>query len=208
MKDKKLPKLNYYDEFIKNGDIALEISEILKDFVANFDNSKAKEIEQMVHKLENDADENMHFLLNYIVKDFLPPIDREDIVLLANKIDDVIDCIDETVIGFNILNIVNLREDIGEFIELINKLCIIEKEILTKFKSSKKYDEVNELVIKVNNLEEEGDRLYEKAVRTLFKESDTIEIIKWEKIYNYLENCFDSIESVADTIGEIVMKNT
>lgn len=208
MKDKKLPKLNYYDEFIKNGDIALEISEILKDFVANFDNSKAKEIEQMVHKLENDADENMHFLLNYIVKDFLPPIDREDIVLLANKIDDVIDCIDETVIGFNIFNIVNLREDIGEFIELINKLCIIEKEILTKFKSSKKYDEVNELVIKVNNLEEEGDRLYEKAVRTLFKESDTIEIIKWEKIYNYLENCFDSIESVADTIGEIVMKNT
>lgn len=208
MKEKKLPRFNYYDEFIKNVDIAVQISEILKEFIDNYDNSKAKEIEQMVHNLENDADENLHQLLKFLVKDFLPPIEREDIVLLANKIDDAIDCIDETVIDFNIFNIVSLREDIMEFIELTNKLCIIEKDIMIKFKSSKKFDEVNELVIQVNNLEEQGDRLYEKSIRKLFKEADTLEIIKWEKIYTDLENCFDAFESIADTVSEIVMKNT
>lgn len=208
MKEKKLPKFNYYDEFIKNIEIASEMSEILKDFIDNYDNSKAKEIEQTVHSLENKADENLHHLLEALVKDFLPPIDREDIVLLANRIDDIIDFIDETVIDFNIFNITTLREDIGEFIQLLNKLCTIEKEMMIKFKSSKKYDEVNELVIKVNNLEDEGDRLYEKAIRKLFKENDTTEMIKWDKIYTDLENCFDSFESVADTLGEVVLKNS
>lgn len=208
MREKKLPKFNYYDEFIKNIEIALEMSEILKDFIDNYDNNKAKEIEQTVHNLENKADDNLHHLLETLVKDFLPPIEREDIVLLAKKIDDIIDCIDETVIDFNIFNIITIREDIKQFVELMNKLCTIEKEMMIKFKSSKKYDEVNKLVIEVNNLEEEGDRLYEMSIRKLFKESDTIEMIKWEKIYTSLENCFDSFESVADTLSEVVLKNS
>ena len=208
MREKKLPKFNYYDEFIKNIEIALEMSEILKEFIDNYDNSKAKEIEQTVHSLENKADENLHHLLEYLVKDFLPPIEREDIVLLAKKIDDIIDCIDETVIDFNIFNIISIREDVKQFIELMNRLCTIEKEMMIKFKSSKKYDEVNKLVIEVNNIEEEGDRLYENVIRKLFKENDTIEMIKWEKLYTDLENCFDSFESVADTVGEIVLKNS
>ena len=208
MKEKKLPKFNYYDEFIKNVDIALKISEILKDFIENFDNYKAKEIEQTVHKLEIEADDNLHCLLTFLVKDFLPPIEREDIILLTKKIDDVIDYIDETVIAFNIFNVTSLRDDISEFIEMLNKMCIIEKEMIQKFKSSKKYEEVDELVIQINNLEEEGDRLYEKSIRKLFKEENVLEIIKWEKIYTYLENCFDSIESVADTVSEVVMKNS
>ena len=208
MREKKLPKFNYYDEFIKNIEIALEMSQILKDFIDDYDNNKVKEIEQTVHNLENKADDNLHHLLETLVKDFLPPIEREDIVLLAKKIDDIIDCIDETVIDFNIFNIITIREDIKQFVELMNKLCTIEKEMMIKFKSSKKYDEVNKLVIEVNNLEEEGDRLYEMSIRKLFKESDTIEMIKWEKIYTSLENCFDSFESVADTLSEVVLKNS
>ena len=208
MRGKKLPKFNYYDEFINNIEIALQMSEILKEFIENYDNTRAKEIEQTVHDLENKADDNLHNLLEVLVKDFLPPIDREDIIQLAKKIDDIIDCIDETVIDFNIFNVVNIREDVIEFIELMNKLCAIEKEMMIKFKSSKKYNEVNELVIEINNLEEQGDRLYEKAIRKLVKENETIAIIKWEKIYLDLENCFDSFESVADTVSEVILKNS
>lgn len=204
----KLPKFNYYDEFIKNVGIALQMSEILKEFVDNYEDFSARETEKRVHELENEADDNMHYILNYLVKDFLPPIDREDIILLATKIDDVIDYIDEIVINLNILNVEKLRENIYEFIEIINKLCILQKEMMEKFKSSKKYDEVNEIIIKINNIEEEGDRLYEKAIKTLFKEDNLLEIIKWEKIYTYMEDCFDSFERVADTVGEVVLKNS
>lgn len=204
----KLPKFNYYDEFIKNSNIALEMSTILKDFFNNFENNSAKEIEKQVHKLENDADDNLHSLINFLDKDFLPPIDREDIIYIAKRIDDIIDFIDEIAINVNILCIKKLREDIFDFIELINKFCILQKEMMEKFKSSKKYDAVNEIVIKINNLEGEGDKLYEESVKRLFKENDVLEIIKWQKIYSYLENCFDTFEKVADTVGEAILKNS
>ena len=105
----KKQELNYYDEFIKNIEIAYQISNILKEYIDKFKTEDSEEIEQKVHKLENDADYNLHNLKNYLVKDFLPPIEREDIILLVNKIDDVIDNLDEIVIDFNILNVTDLR---------------------------------------------------------------------------------------------------
>lgn len=211
MKDFRLKEknFNYYDEFIKNANIAIEISTILKKHAENYNINNSTEIEEKVHKLENDADKNLHETIDYLVKDFLPPIEREDIVLLVNKIDDIIDYLDEIAINFNILNIVVLRDNFLEFMELFNKVSVLLKEMLESFKDKKKHEEVYKYLIEINNIEENGDRLYEKAIKSLFTtEKDPIEIIKWKTIYNTLENGIDSFESVANTIGEIVLKNT
>ena len=211
MKDFRLKEknFNYYDEFIKNANIAIEISTILKKHAENYDINNSTEVEEKVHKLENDADKNLHETIDYLVKDFLPPIEREDIVLLVNKIDDIIDYLDEIAINFNILNIVVLRDNFLEFMELFNKVSVLLKEMLENFKDKKKHEEVYKYLIEINNIEENGDRLYEKAIKSLFTtEKDPIEIIKWKTIYNTLENGIDSFESVANTIGEIVLKNT
>ena len=64
-------------------------------------------------------------------------------------------------------------------------------------------------IIEINNFEENGDKIYEKSIKSLFKnETNSIEILRWNTIYNSLENCIDSYESVANTIGEIILKNT
>ena len=140
MKDFRLKEknFNYYDEFIKNANIAIEIATILKTHSENFDINNSTEVEEKVHKLENDADKNLHETIDYLVKDFLPPIEREDIVLLVNKIDDIIDYLDEIAINFNILNIVVLRDNFLEFMELFNKVSVILKEMLENFKDKKK----------------------------------------------------------------------
>ena len=211
MKDFRLKEknFNYYDEFIKNANIAMEISTILKNHAENYNINNSTEIEEKVHKLENDADKHLHETIDYLVKDFLPPIEREDIVLLVNKIDDIIDYLDEIAINFNILNIVALRDNFLEFMELFNKVSVLLKEMLENFKDKKKHEEVYKYLIEINNIEENGDRLYEKAIKSLFtNEKDPIEVIKWKTIYNTLENGIDSFESVANTIGEIVLKNT
>lgn len=205
----KEKNFNYYDEFIKNANIAIEISTILKTHAENYDINNSTEIEEKVHKLENDADKNLHETIDYLAKDFLPPIEREDIVLLVNKIDDIIDFLDEIAINFNILNIVALKDNFLEFMDLFFRLSILLKEMLEKFKDKKKYEEVNKYIIEINNIEDSGDRLYENSIKRLFKnETNPIEIIKWSTIYNTLEDGIDSFESVANTIGEIILKNT
>ena len=211
MKNFRLKENNfdYYDEFVKNANIALEISTILKKHAENFEINNSTEIEKKVHRLENEADKNLHEIMDYLAKDFLPPLEREDIVLLVNKIDDIIDYLDEIAINFNILNIVVLRENFLEFMDIFYKLSILLKEMLEKFKDKKKHEEVNKYIIEINNIEESGDRLYENSIKSLFKtETNPIEVIKWNTIYNTLEDGIDSFESVANTIGEIILKNT
>ena len=205
----KRKELNYFDEFIKNADIALEISKMLKEYVDSFDANISEEIEMQVHQLENEADKNLHEILNYLIKDFLPPIEREDIIMLSNRIDDTIDCIDEVVINLDILNVTSLREDFKEFIDLIYQCCTELKLMLEKFKKIKEYDETGKIIVNINRLEEIGDKVYQKAIRELYQfEKNPIEVSAWTIIYNSLEECVDACESVASCVGEIILKNT
>ena len=205
----KKREMNYFDEFKKNADVALEISSILSEYVKNFDDEKTEKIETKVHQLENDADQNLHEILNYLVKDFLPPIEREDIIMLSNRIDDVIDCIDEVVINLNIFNITSLRDDFRDFSELIYKCCVELKQMLQAFKNMKEYEETKKIVVNINRLEDIGDKLYQKAIKNLYQsEKDPIKVSAWTIIYNSLEECFDACECVAFCVDEILLKNT
>lgn len=203
----KKEKLNYFDEFVKNVNYCLESAIILDNYIKNFDRSKSEEIEDKVHKFENEADQNLHDILNYLVRDFITPFDRDDVIALANSIDNLEDCIDEVVIDLNIFNVTSIRDDISQLTELIVVACKKLKELLVKFKESKKYDEMKSMVIEVNRIEEEGDSLYQMAISYLFEnEKDAIEIIKWKSLYGCLETCLDSAESVANEIEGILMK--
>ena len=66
-----------------------------------------------------------------------------------------------------------------------------------------------EYIIELNRLEGDGDQLYTKAMRNLHVTSkDPIEIIAWSKTFDYLENCCDACEDVANTLESVIMKNT
>ncbi len=204
----KNKELNYYDEFIKNADIAVNMAEILKEYIDNFKYEQSDEIEGQIHRFENDADDNLHNILNYLVTDFLPPLDREDIVALSNRLDDMIDCIDELVINLDILDIRVLREGFNEFINLICEMTKKQNEIMHNLKRKPKYEEIHSKVVEINNIEEAGDRLFEKSIKQLYQmEKDPIEISKWNTIYHSAEDCFDSIEMVANSVEEIIMKS-
>ena len=123
--------------------------------------------------------------------------------------DDIEDFIDEILINFNILNISNVREDAIEFTDLLIECANSVKDALENFTNFKKAEIVKEKSIAINVLEEKADKLYEKAMKRLYKEEkNPIEIIKWTTIYNCLENTTDACERVGDCLEDIVMKNS
>lgn len=206
---KKLKEYNYFEEFLRNADLIVKSAETLKETLDNYSEETLAKNISIVHKLENEADKTLHDMRNYLIKDFLPPIDREDIVLIGHRIDDVEDCIDEILINFNILNIKTVRPDYAEFTEVIIECVNAVKTALTEFENFKKAEKVKEKVIEINRLEEKCDRIYEKAMKRLYsEEKDPIEIIKWSNIYSCFENATDSCERVADSIEDVIMKNS
>lgn len=206
---RKKEEYNYFDEFVENSNYIVKSAEILKETIENYNEENLRINVEDVHKLENEADQRLHNMRNYLIKDFLPPIEREDIILIGHRLDDIEDFIDELLINFYIFDISKIREDVLEFTNLLIQCCEKVREALTYFKNFKKIEIIKEKIIEVNNLEEQGDRLFEKSMRKLYtEEKDSIEIIKWTAIYNCLENTIDACEKIGDEIEDVIMKNS
>ena len=109
---------NYFDEFIKLTDYIVQSTEILHGVFESFNIDELEEKITEMHNLENEADKIIHKMRNYLIKDFLPPIDREDIVKIGNKLDDIEDSVDEIMINLKILNIKEVKSDVLELSEM------------------------------------------------------------------------------------------
>lgn len=206
---KKKENYNYFNEFIQLTDHIVESAKSLKDIMGNFNKERLDNEIMKVHKLENEADNIVHKMENYLIKDFLPPIDREDVTRIVNRLDNIEDDIDEILINTKILDINQIKPDVMELIDILIVCVEAVREIFLDFNNFKNIDLISEKTIKVNHLEEQGDRIFEKLMTTLYKnETNPIDLIKWTSIYNSLESTIDRCEDIADYVDEVVMKNS
>lgn len=158
-----------------------------------------------IKRLENEADQVTHEVVNRLDRTFITPIDREDIHLLASDLDDVIDRIDGTARRAQIFRLGRAPQGIAELCEVIQRITREIAEAVGKLRGK---DDVMRHCIEAKRLEEEGDALYHEMLGRLFdQERDPIAIIKWKEIYDNLETTIDEAEDVANDIESIVLKH-
>jgi hypothetical protein len=136
---------------------------------------------------------------------FVTPIDREDIHMLASRLDDVIDLIDGTARRAQMFRIREVKEPaIGLSAILVRTSEAIERAVT----SVKKSKFVVQTSTQVKRLEEEGDAAYHEAMGRLFDgEPNALDVIKWKELYDTLERAIDQCEDVANTLESIALKN-
>ena len=206
---KKKEKYSYFEEFIKITEYIEESSNKLKELMNDYNVENLDRSIEEIHKLEHSSDKVVHKMREYLIKDFLPPIEREDIAVIVNKLDDIEDGIDEIAIDFKIINIEYIKQDTLEIIDILVKATTAVKGIFEKLSDLKHPELVEEKLVIVNRLEEQGDRVYEKIISNLYKEEkDPIELIKWVNIYKGFEETIDSCEQISDCIQDVIMKNS
>ena len=199
----------YFESFIKGMSFASEAAHMLKGSFENFDASGIRTQIVEMHAIEHSADMVKHDMMERLVKEFLPPIEREDIVELAHTIDDVTDCIEDVLQRMYMFNITSLRPDAAKFTDVIADCAEALKDMMCELHNFKKSTVLREKIIQINNLEEAGDRLYSEAMHDLYtNEKDPIAVIAWTAVYERLEKCCDACEHVADKAEQIVLKNS
>jgi len=200
---------NYFEAFVNLSKFSLESAEILNTTLGQFNPSEIETKIKEMHTIEHTADVAKHDMLNRLMKEFLPPIEREDITSLSQKIDDVTDAVEDVLIYIHIFNVQKIRPEIHKFTELITECCKAVNVALVEFQNFKRSKKLHPIIVEINRLEEEGDALYVSGVRNLYKYSkDPLEIMIWTEIYHRLERCCDACEDVANDIENIVMKNS
>jgi len=133
----------------------------------------------------------------------------EDIVELSHTIDDVTDSIEDILLGMYMYNITKLRPEVNEFCRVISRCCAALSEMTREMCNVRKSTLLQEKVIEINELEEEGDRLYTEAMRRLYvEERDPVAILAWTTMFDRFEKCCDGCEDVADHVEQVIMKNS
>ena len=208
MKTKK-KNFDYFESLVNMSLYALEEANLLKALLSDFHPENLHEQRIQMHTLEHKCDMEKHDLTTAPVKEFLPPIDRDDLFKLSHVADNLTDSVESTLAFLYMADVQTLRSDTGAFADLIIECCENVVVLLKEFPNFKKSEKLREIIIKLNDLEEQGDRLYEQAVRRLAKDAQsTREVIEWRDIYRNFENCFDAAESIADNVESVMMKNT
>lgn len=158
-----------------------------------------------IKDLEHEADVITHSVIERIHKVFITPIDREDIHLLVQELDDVIDNIDGCARRAQMFHIREVREGGRRLIEVLVRATEAIEWAVTSIKQPK-------IVLarsrEIKKLEEEGDALYNAAVADLFRGTpDPLEVIKWKELYDTIERALDQCEDVANVLESITIKH-
>jgi len=180
--------------------------EVLRETDVNRLREKALELKNQEHR----GDEITRQVFDTLNHSFLTPIDREDIRELASGIDDVLDdmeMVSSLMVQFK------LRGGSEEILQMSQILASCSEEIeklVALFWDPDKAKEVERGMVRVSELENQADALFNLMITKLFesaKPESAIEVMKWKEVYQALEDSVDRAKSVAHTIGNIVSKN-
>ena len=166
---------------------------------------RRRPIVDAIKRLEHEADQVTHEVVNRLDRTFITPLDREDIYQLASDLDDVMDAMDGTARRSQIFRVGQAPPGVKQLTEVILRMVAVLAEAVGRLK---KGDDVMRYCIEAKRLEEEGDAIYQEALgRLLETERDALEVIKWKEIYDTLELTLDQAEDVANVLESITLKH-
>ena len=166
-----------------------------------------KEISVKMKKYETDGDHLIHELIVMLNKSFMTPIEREDILALANKMDDVLDGAEHCIAHFEMFSFIEVDESMRKFFDYISKSAD-EIVAATDLLNKKDLIAMRKHIILIKDYERECDEISRSSTKQLFlNEKDPIRLIKLRDIYDQLEEIADSCQDVANTLETIIMRN-
>lgn len=199
----------YFDSFVAQAQFSAEICKKTRELMENFNYDEVKDNIIELHGIEHAADQKQHEITERLSREFLAPLEREDIVLLAKVLDDLVDAIEDIMITIYEYDVHEIDETMLKYMEIIEKGIECLLTLLGKFENFKKDRTIVDQIIEINNYEEIGDRIYRESMHKLFSsETDARKLMSTKEIYLCLEQVMDDIEELANQVESIVMKNS
>ena len=145
-------------------------------------------------------------------KTFITPIGREQIHGLINRMDDVVDLLQDATESMSLYDLSKLTDDLLRLGEISVKCCERVQHAVSLLPKLSRPD-VAEAAIKtcgeIDKLESDADRVMRSAMSRLFREeTDVRQLIKLKAVYELLESISDRCEDVANMIEGVVLENS
>lgn len=195
---------SFYDLFAESASHLVVGADLLAEMLDPESDRKA--IAEKMREAEHAADSTTHRIVSLVNSTFITPFDREDIYRLASSLDDVMDFMDETVDDIVLYDVKSLPSDFAELVEVLRTAARLTADTMPSLRTMKDLDTY---WIELNRLENQGDRMYRRIVAKLFSgDYEALEVLKFKNIVDSIEAAIDAMESVANTVEQIAVKES
>ena len=200
-----LPKKSqFFTLFEQHAQNAVEAAEALEKLFSDFTDLESKVRD--IHAIEHYGDKLNHEIVRNLNETFVTPLDREDILGLGSKIDDITDVAYDVAELVQLFKVTSVRP---AAVRQAKVLITATREVSAMLQGLEGLKGLEPHWIKIHTLENEGDQIWREAVRDLFAgSSDPIDIIKWKDIHSLVEVAIDRCEDVANIVETIKIKHS
>jgi len=195
----------FFDLFEKSAANVAKASREFADFLENYSNIPLKVAR--ITELEHEGDAITHQIMEQLHRTFVTPLDREDIALLTERLDDMMDFIEDAAIAMLLYRIeqptTRAREMAAVLVAMTSELVVA----LPRLRNRSRMREILGHCVEINRLENEADAILRHALAELFDDTPIADVIKWREIYEHLETAVDKGEDVANVLEGVVLKH-
>ena len=195
----------FFDLFEKSVANVAKAAKELADFLEDYTNVPLKVAR--ITELEHEGDAITHQIMEQLHRTFVTPLDREDIALLTERLDDVMDFIEDAA---NAMLLYRIEQPTTRAREMAAILVTMTSELVVAvplLRNHSKMKEILEHCVEINRLENEADAILRHALAELFDDTPIADVIKWREIYEHLETAVDRGEDVANVLEGVVLKH-
>ena len=126
--------------------------------------------------------------------------------MLATEIDDVVDYLEE---ASDLLGLYGVEMPTRHAVEQCTIITKAVEQLAVACDNLKGMRGVQDALVELKRLEDEGDRVLRDALAALFRDDriDPLIVIRWKDIYEGLERALDACETAANVIANILVKS-
>jgi predicted phosphate transport protein (TIGR00153 family) len=193
----------FFDLFNEAGQNTLRAAKLLHQMISNWPEEAGLAREILL--AEQEGDRITHDLVNRVNSTFVTPIDGEDIYALAKEVDDIVDYTEETA---DFMGLYRVEAPMSQSVGLAEILVASCEQLAQALTHLRDFKDLQNNLIEIHRLENDGDRLYRDAVASLFANGiDPMVVIRWRDLFLRLERAIDATETAAHILEGIVIKN-
>lgn len=159
-------------------------------------------------ELEAKNDDINHTISLELSKNYITPFDREDLLILANALDDISDYIFLSAHKIHFYKLDPTQDaNIQSMAKAIQKCVALVKKAIYELRHMKNIKKIAKSVLEISKLENEVDDSFDQSIINLFDSENDIKcLLKKREVYRLLETVTDKCEDAGLVMESIVIK--
>lgn len=205
-----MPKEERFHELLEKATRNLVVSARVFSEIAHATTLEDRRVKGVQLKaLEREGDGITRQIFEALNTTFITPFDREDIRSLASDLDDILDHLESVAKYLVLFELAEAPEALRRFAEILSAMAEEIDRMRTLIWDMGNIQTIQESMVRVSELENQGDSLYFAVISDLYRKGcqESIEILKWKEVYEGLEEACDRCKDFTHVVGNVTIKN-